>query len=149
MNAYAIYRITETIRIMLFMVSAILIYNFYPITAVMIIMLALLNDLPILTIAKDNTWLSPVPVRWDMHKVLTVATVLGVVGVMETFLLLILAKNHFHVSLAELQTIIFLGLLSSECLKSNDNRRVGNQHRKNDIEMVYIFERSSYSSHGF
>ena len=110
MNAYAIYRITETIRIMLFMVSAILIYNFYPITAVMIILLALLNDLPILTIAKDNTWLAPAPVRWDMRKVLTVATVLGVLGVAETFLLLIIAKNHFHVSLQELQTIIFLKL---------------------------------------
>lgn len=110
MNAYAIYRITETMRIMLFMVSAILIYNFYPITAVMIILLALLNDLPILTIAKDNTWLSPKPVRWNMHKVLTIATVLGIVGVMETFLLLIVAKNSFHVSLDELQTIIFLKL---------------------------------------
>lgn len=110
MNAYAIYRITETIRIMLFMVSAILIYNFYPITAVMIILLALLNDLPILTIAKDNTWLPPAPVRWDMRKVLTLATVLGTIGVIETFLLLIIAKNHFHVSLAELQTIIFLKL---------------------------------------
>ncbi|MDD5275642.1 MAG: plasma-membrane proton-efflux P-type ATPase [Methylovulum sp.] len=110
MNAYAIYRITETIRIMLFMVSAILIYNFYPITAVMIILLALLNDLPILTIAKDNTWLPPTPVRWDMHKVLTVATVLGALGVAETFLLLIIAKNYFHVSLEELQTIIFLKL---------------------------------------
>ena len=61
MNAYAIYRITETIRIMLFMVTAILVYNFYPITAVMIILLALLNDLPILTIAKDNTWLPLLP----------------------------------------------------------------------------------------
>jgi len=110
MNAYAIYRITETIRIMFFMVSAILIYNFYPITAVMIILLALLNDLPILTIAKDNTWLSPTPVRWDMRKVLTVATVLGILGVMETFLMLIIAKNYFHVSLPELQTIIFLKL---------------------------------------
>jgi H+-transporting ATPase len=110
MNAYAIYRITETIRIMLFMVSAILIYNFYPITAVMIILLALLNDLPILTIAKDNTWLQPAPVRWDMHKVLTLATVLGVLGVTETFLLLIIAKNYFQVSLKELQTIIFLKL---------------------------------------
>lgn len=110
MNAYAIYRITETIRIMLFMVSAILIYNFYPITAVMIILLALLNDLPILTIAKDNTWLPPTPVRWNMHKVLTVATVLGLLGVAETFLLLIIAKNHFHVSLDQLQTIIFLKL---------------------------------------
>jgi H+-transporting ATPase len=110
MNAYAIYRITETIRIMLFMVSAILIYNVYPITAVMIILLALLNDLPILTIAKDNTIISAEPVRWDMHRVLTVATVLGTVGVIETFLLMIAAKNYFHVSAAELQTIIFLKL---------------------------------------
>ncbi|MGR8935866.1 MAG: plasma-membrane proton-efflux P-type ATPase, partial [Gammaproteobacteria bacterium] len=110
MNAYAIYRITETMRIMLFMVSAILIYNFYPITAVMIILLALLNDLPILTIAKDNTALPPAPVRWDMRKVLTLASVLGVMGVTETFLLLIIAKNYFHVSLPELQTIIFLKL---------------------------------------
>ncbi|RLA21245.1 MAG: plasma-membrane proton-efflux P-type ATPase, partial [Gammaproteobacteria bacterium] len=110
MNAYAIYRITETIRIMLFMVTAILVYNFYPITAVMIILLALLNDLPILTIAKDNTWLSPTPVRWDMRKVLTIATVLGIVGVTQTFLLLIIAKNYFHVSLEQLQTIIFLKL---------------------------------------
>jgi H+-transporting ATPase len=110
MNAYAIYRITETIRIMLFMVSAILAYNFYPITAVMIILLALLNDLPILTIAKDNTWLSPTPVRWDMRKVLTIATVLGIVGVTQTFLVLIIARNYFHVSLEQLQTIIFLKL---------------------------------------
>jgi H+-transporting ATPase len=110
MNAYAIYRITETIRIMLFMVLAMLVYNVYPITAVMIILLALLNDLPILTIAKDNTHLSTQPVRWNMRRVLTIATVLGTVGVIETFLLLIIAKNHFHVSTAELQTIIFLKL---------------------------------------
>lgn len=110
MNAYAIYRITETIRIMLFMVTAILVYNFYPITAVMIILLALLNDLPILTIARDNTWLSPTPVRWDMRKVLTIASVLGVLGVAETFLLLIIARDHFHVSIDQLQTIIFLKL---------------------------------------
>ncbi|MGR9114285.1 MAG: plasma-membrane proton-efflux P-type ATPase [Gammaproteobacteria bacterium] len=110
MNAYAIYRITETIRIMLFMVFAILVYNVYPITAVMIILLALLNDLPILTIAKDNTRLSARPVRWQMRRVLTVATVLGTVGVLETFLLLIIAKHHFHVGPKELQTIIFLKL---------------------------------------
>ena len=110
MNAYAIYRITETIRIMFFMVLALLVYNFYPITAMMIIMLALLNDLPILTIAEDNTWLSPIPVRWNMHRVLTVSSVLGTMGVVETFFILIIAKNYFHVSLEQLQTIIFLKL---------------------------------------
>ena len=45
-----------------------------------------------------------------MRKVLTVATVLGVLGVAETFLLLIIAKNHFHVGIDQLQTIIFLKL---------------------------------------
>ncbi len=44
MNSYAIYRIAETLRVLLFMTLAILIFNFYPLTAVMIVMLALLND---------------------------------------------------------------------------------------------------------
>jgi H+-transporting ATPase len=77
MNSYAIYRITETIRIMFFVVAAMIVFKFYPITTVMIILLALLNDLPILTIAYDNTWLDPKPVRWNMRRVLTIATVLG------------------------------------------------------------------------
>jgi H+-transporting ATPase len=81
MNSYAIYRITETIRIMFFVVLAMIVFNFYPITAIMIILLALLNDLPIMTIAYDNTWLDPKPVRWNMRRVLTVATVLGLIGV--------------------------------------------------------------------
>ncbi len=110
MNSYAIYRITETIRIMIFMVLAMLVYNVYPITAIMIILLALLNDVPILTIAKDNTYTSRKPVDWNMRQVLTIATVLGVVGVIETFLLMILAESYYHVSTAELQTIIFLKL---------------------------------------
>ncbi len=110
MNSYAIYRITETIRIMMFMVLTILVYNFYPITAVMIILLALLNDLPIMTIAKDNTWLDPRPVRWQMPRVLTVATLLGGIGVIETFGLLIIAHSWMSIGLAQLQSVIFLKL---------------------------------------
>jgi len=111
MNAYAIYRITETIRIMVFMVLAMVIYNFYPITAVMIILLALLNDLPIMAIAKDNTWLDPHPVRWEMRRVLTVASVLGAVGVLETFLLLIIAESWLGLPQAVLQSMLFLKLV--------------------------------------
>ena len=44
MNSYAIYRIAETLRVLLFMTLAILIFKFYPVTAVMIVMMALLND---------------------------------------------------------------------------------------------------------
>jgi len=110
MNSYAIYRVIETIRIMFFMVLAMLIYNFYPMTAIMIILLALLNDIPIMTIAKDNTWLDPKPVRWRMHQVLTIATVLGIIGVLETFLLLVIVHSWFGIDMQQVQTIIFLKL---------------------------------------
>jgi len=51
MNSYTIYRMAETIRLLLFMTISILAFNFYPVTAVMIVILALLNDLPIMMIA--------------------------------------------------------------------------------------------------
>ena len=110
MNSYAIYRITETIRIMFFVVLAMLVYNFYPITTVLVILLALLNDLPIMTIAYDNTWLEPRPVRWNMRRVLTLSTVLGLIGVAETFLLLFLARNYLKLDPAQLQSFIYLKL---------------------------------------
>ena len=54
MNSYAIYRIAQTIRVLLFMILSILVFNFYPVTAVMILLLALLNDGAILSIAYDR-----------------------------------------------------------------------------------------------
>jgi H+-transporting ATPase len=110
MNSYAIYRITETIRIMFFVVLAMLVFNFYPITTVLVILLALLNDLPIMTIAYDNTWLDPQPVRWQMRRVLTMATVLGLIGVAETFLLLWLARENLALTTAQMQSFIYLKL---------------------------------------
>jgi len=46
----------------------------------MIVLLALLNDFPIMMIAFDNAAVAKKPVRWDMHRVLTVATLLGVIN---------------------------------------------------------------------
>ncbi len=110
MNSYAIYRITETIRIMFFVVAAMLAFNFYPITAIMIILLAFANDVPIMTIAYDNTWLDPKPTVWNMKRVLSVSTVLGLIGVVETFLLLLIAKEWLKLPVPQLQTLIFLKL---------------------------------------
>ena len=85
MNSYAIYRIAETLRVLLFMTLSILIFNFYPLTAVMIVMLALLNDGAILSIAYDNVHYKDAPEAWNMRLVLGIATVLGVVGPMAAF----------------------------------------------------------------
>jgi H+-transporting ATPase len=110
MNSYAIYRIAETLRVLLFMTVAILVFNFYPMTAVMIVMLALLNDGAILSIAYDNVHYKDKPEAWNMRMVLGVATVLGVIGVVSAFGLFYLGERVFHLDRAHIQTLMYLKL---------------------------------------
>jgi H+-transporting ATPase len=110
MNSYAIYRIAETLRVLLFMTLAILIFNFYPLTAVMIVMLALLNDGAILSIAYDNVRYKDQPEAWNMPVVLGVSSVLGVIGVVSAFGLFYLGERVFYLDRAHVQTLMYLKL---------------------------------------
>jgi H+-transporting ATPase len=110
MNSYAIYRIAETLRVLFFMTLAILVFNFYPVTAVMIVMLALLNDGAILSIAYDNVHYKDKPEAWNMHLVLGISTVLGVIGVVAAFGLFYLGERVFHLDRMHIQTLMYLKL---------------------------------------
>jgi H+-transporting ATPase len=110
MNSYAIYRIAETLRVLFFMTLAILVFNFYPVTAVMIVMIALLNDGAILSIAYDNVLYRNKPEAWNMRLVLAVSTVLGVIGVVAAFGLFYLAERVFHLDRGHTQTLMYLKL---------------------------------------
>jgi H+-transporting ATPase len=110
MNSYAIYRIAETLRVLLFMTLAILVFNFYPVTAVMIVMLALLNDGAILSIAYDNVHYKDQPEAWNMRVVLGIATVLGVIGVVSAFGLFYLGERVFNLDRDHIQTLMYLKL---------------------------------------
>src|SRR5271166_3249963 len=110
MNSYAIYRIAETLRVLLFMTLAILIFNFYPLTAIMIVMLALLNDGAILSIAYDNVRYKNEPEAWNMRLVLGISTVLGVVGPIAAFGLFYLGDRVFDLVHPRLQTLMYLML---------------------------------------
>ena len=98
MKSYVVYRIAETIRILLFMTLSIVVFDFYPITAIMIILLALLNDIPIMTIAYDNTKVEKKPVRWDMKPIFVLSSWLGIAGVLSSFTIfyitMIYLKSH-------------------------------------------------------
>ena len=108
MNSYAMYRIAETLRVLLFMTLAILIFNFYPLTAVMIVMLALLNDAAILSISYDNVRYNDQPETWNMRLVLGIATVLGIIGPIAAFGLFYLGDRVFHLGHPQLQTLMYL-----------------------------------------
>ncbi len=109
MKSYAIFRIAETLRIILFMALSIIVFNFYPITAIMIIVLALLNDVPVMMIAYDNASTNQRPVRWDMKEVIILALVLGIAGVASSFLLFFYLQIH-HYPLVLIQSLLFIKL---------------------------------------
>ena len=110
MNSYAIYRIAETLRILLFVALAILIFNFFPVTAIMIVVLALLNDGSILSIAYDNVHYKDQPETWNMRLVIGMATVLGTVGPVAAFGLLLIGDGGYHLGHPQLQTLMYLML---------------------------------------
>jgi H+-transporting ATPase len=110
MNNYSIYRIAETIRMLLFITLSILVFKFYPITALMVVLLALLNDAPIMSIAYDNVRYSSRPERWNFRVVLGMSTFLGVIGVISSFGLLYIGQHELSLSREMLQSFIFLKL---------------------------------------
>ncbi|MCW5744898.1 MAG: plasma-membrane proton-efflux P-type ATPase [Alphaproteobacteria bacterium] len=111
MTGYAVYRIAETMRILLFMTASIIAFNFYPVTAVMVVLLALLNDLPIMMIAYDNAPVASLPVRWDMTRVLVMSSVLGLFGVFSSFGIFWIARDYLRLAAPLVQSLVFLKLL--------------------------------------
>jgi H+-transporting ATPase len=110
MNSYAIYRVAETLRVLIFMTFAILVFNFYPLTAVMIVMLALLNDGAILAIAYDNVIYKKRPEVWNMGLVLRIATVIGIIGPVADIVLFFVADRVLHIGHPQIQTLMYLKL---------------------------------------
>jgi H+-transporting ATPase len=110
MNSYALYRIAETIRVLFFIALCIICFNFYPVTAMMIVLLALFNDAPIMAIAYDNVKYSNKPEQWNMREVIGIATFLGIIGVMVTFSLFYIAEEVLHLDRAVIQSLMFLKL---------------------------------------
>jgi H+-transporting ATPase len=120
-NSYLTYRIALTIDIMFVVVLSTIFLGFSPLTAIMIVVMSLLDDLPMMTIAYDNTPVSPKPVRWDMPRIFGVASILGVFSVAESFGLLLFGvktlaepdlQQYFGLATqAQLQTVMFLQLV--------------------------------------
>lgn len=111
MMGYAYYRIAMTISIMLFVVLVMVLYTEMILTPVMIIMLALLDDIPVMLIAFDNAKVSPRPARWDMHRVMFVSCILALFSVVQSCGLLYYLHHHLHLELPQMQTGMFMQLV--------------------------------------
>ena len=120
-TSYTIYRVALTMDIMFLVVLSTIFLGFQPLTAIMIVIMSLLDDIPIMTIAYDNTPVSKRPIRWKMPLMLSISAVLGFFAVVQSFgLLLIGIKALSDPSLqlfgldgrSQLQTVMFLQLVA-------------------------------------
>jgi H+-transporting ATPase len=125
MKSYSIYRVAETIRILIFTAMVILIFDFYPVTALMLVIIALLDDIPVMTIAYDRTEKVNSPQRWNMFQVLGMSTFLGLLGVLSSLLLFYIGIDILKLSGPVLQSIIFLKLVVAGHLTMFVTRNTG------------------------
>jgi H+-transporting ATPase len=107
---YSIYRIAETVALLGFLTLAILAFKVYPVTAIMVVLLAILNDGAILSIAYDKVISSGEPARWNMRMVLGVATVIGAFALVRSFGVFFLGAKIFNLGNDMLRTAVYLNL---------------------------------------
>ncbi len=118
-TSYVYYRIAMTIDIMLVVVLAYIAFDFQPLTAIMIVVLALLDDIPIMTIAYDNVKPATQPVRWNMHRIIVFSSIMGLMALVQSFGLVMICMywmqspdlmGIMHMDFPHLQTMLFLQL---------------------------------------
>jgi H+-transporting ATPase len=118
---YVLFRVAMTLDIMFVVVLATIFFGFSPLTAVMIVLIALLDDIPIMTIAYDNTLLPKEPVRWHMRRLLLVSGFMGLMAVAQTFGLLVIGMEWLSnpqwqawipLTQEQIQTVIFLQIVA-------------------------------------
>jgi H+-transporting ATPase len=109
MQSYATFRIAETIRIIFFVTISMFVFGFAPLPAILIVILALLNDIPVMAIAYDNAPISKKPVRWHLRETITISSILGATGLVSSFILLYVLV-HYGFGKEAIYTLMFLKL---------------------------------------
>nr|WP_272211923.1 HAD-IC family P-type ATPase [Marinicella sp. W31]MDC2877813.1 HAD-IC family P-type ATPase [Marinicella sp. W31] len=92
-TSYTIYRVALTMDIMFLVVLSTIFLGFQPLTPIMIVLMSLLDDIPIMTVAYDNTSVSEQPIRWRMPHLLAVSAVLGFASIVQSFGLLLMGME--------------------------------------------------------
>lgn len=110
---YSLYRISESFRLIATIAVLGVIYRIYPLTALQIIMIALLNDLPIVSLAFDRVKIANRPSKINVRKRFVIGSLYGLVGIANSLILFFIMQNIAHLDWGLIQTIYFLKLTVS------------------------------------
>jgi H+-transporting ATPase len=105
---YSVFRIAESFQLVLSIAILSIIYGSFPVTPIQIILLALLNDLPIITLAYDRVSAGAKPSVIHVKERFILASLYGIVGIAESLVLFWLVKDVLQLPVPEIQTMFFL-----------------------------------------
>lgn len=110
---YSLYRISESLRLIVTIAVLGIVYGVYPLTALQIIVVALLNDIPIISLATDKVKITTSPATINAKKRFTLSSLYGLVGVANSLILFFIIRNLLHFDWGLIQTMYFLKLTVS------------------------------------
>ncbi|NMC36381.1 HAD-IC family P-type ATPase [Candidatus Beckwithbacteria bacterium] len=108
--SYSVYRISESLRLIITILILGVWYHTYPLTPIQLILLAILNDIPIISLAFDRVRVSLKIQRDKLKHRFALSTLFGLVGVFNSLLLFLILTQYAHLSWEYIQTIYFLKL---------------------------------------
>jgi len=111
--SYSLYRISESFRLIVTITILGILYKIYPLTPLQIILIALLNDIPIISLAFDHVKVGNRPKKINVKNRLTLSSLYGTVGVLNSLFLFFLTNNILGLNWSVVQTIFFLKLTIS------------------------------------
>ena len=110
---YSVYRISESFRLIITILVIGLFYKNYPLVPLQLIILALLNDIPIISLAVDRVKLTTKPSEIKTKERFVISLLFGLTGILSSLFFFFLTKNFLNMSFPVIQTMFFLKLTVS------------------------------------
>jgi len=105
---YSLYRLSESFRLIITILVLGLIMGGFPLTPIQLILLAFLNDLPIISLAFNRVKINNKARNINVKARFVLSSLFGSVGVVNSLLMYFIASNILHLGLPLIQTIFFL-----------------------------------------
>jgi len=111
--SYSVYRISESFRLIVTIILLGLLQDSYPLAPIQIIMLAVLNDLPIVSLAFNRVKIAPQPAKINAGRRMALSSLFGMVGVINSLTLFFIMRDWLHLGAGIISTVFFLKLTVS------------------------------------
>lgn len=108
--AYSVYRVSESFRLILTIAVLGFFSGTYPLSPLQLILIALLNDIPIISLAGNRVQVTHRPSKIRIAEQFSMSILFGLVGVVNSILLYFFALDYLHLPMPIVQTLFFLKL---------------------------------------